>query len=106
MSDLTTEFGDVVQSVTPGHGKIDINKKGSNKDTALKYLFDKWQLSPDKLMAFGDRGNDIEMLKLAKYSYAMKNASLDAKQASKFEVKSNNEDGVLDAVIERLGVEL
>ena len=72
----------------------------------MKYLLERWGLSPDNLMAFGDGGNDIEMLKLAKYSYAMDNASPDAKEAAKYLAKSNNEDGVLDAIIERLNIEI
>lgn len=106
IDDLTAEFGDVVQSVTSGHGNIDVIKKNTNKGTAMKYLLERWGLSPDNLMAFGDGGNDIEMLKLAKYSYAMDNASPDAKEAAKYLAKSNNEDGVLDAIIERLNIEI
>jgi len=106
IDDLTEEFGDVVQSVTSGHGNIDIIKKNTNKGTAMKYLLDLWGISPDNLMTFGDGGNDIEMLKLAKYSYAMENASPDAHEAAKFKAKSNNEDGVLDAIIERLNIEI
>lgn len=71
-----------MQSVTSGHGNIDVIKKGNNKGTAMKYLLDLWGMNSDNLMAFGDGGNDIEMLKLAKYSYAMENASPDAKEAA------------------------
>lgn len=106
IDDLTSEFGDVVQSVTSGHGNIDIIRKGNNKGAAMKYLLDVWGVSPDNLMAFGDGGNDIEMLKLAKYSYAMENASPDAKEAAKYIAKSNNDDGVLDTIIERLNIEM
>lgn len=52
----------------------------------------------DHLMAFGDGGNDIEMLKLAKYSYAMANAPKNVKAAANYQAKSNDESGVLDVI--------
>ena len=45
-------------------------------------------------MAFGDFNNDIEMLKTAKYSFAMGNASESVKDAANFEAPDNNSFGV------------
>lgn len=47
-----------------------------------------------EVMAFGDGGNDVEMLKWAKRSYAMANASYDAIEAANFKAKTNYEDGL------------
>lgn len=46
-------------------------------------------------MVFGDGGNDIEMLKLAKYSFAMANAPQEIKSIAHYEAPSNQENGVL-----------
>ena len=46
-------------------------------------------------LAFGDGGNDREMLQYAKYSYAMRNATEDVKKVAKFSAPSNDEEGVL-----------
>ena len=47
---------------------------------------------------YSDGGNDIEMLKLAKYSYAMANAPKNVKAAANYQAKSNDESGVLDVI--------
>ena len=50
-------------------------------------------------MAFGDGLNDIEMLKFAGQSYAMKNAREEVKEAAKFVTKlPAAENGVLDTI--------
>jgi len=49
-------------------------------------------------MAFGDYMNDIEMLKNAKYSYAMENAHPNVKQAANFEASTNDSFGVLKTI--------
>ena len=48
----------------------------------------------EKSMAFGDFFNDVEMLKCAKYSYAMKNAGDEIKKCCNFIAPSNNDFGV------------
>ena len=49
-------------------------------------------------MAFGDAGNDLEMLAWAGWSFAMANASAEAKKAARYETGSNAEGGVGMAV--------
>ena len=51
-------------------------------------------------MAFGDYLNDIEMIENAHYSYAMENAHPKLKEVSKFIAKSNDENGVVQAIRE------
>ena len=65
-----------------------------------KDLLSSWGLSGADLIAFGDGGNDAEMLKLAKFGYAMKNAGPVAiAAANHLTALDNNHDGVL-AVLE------
>ncbi|MFQ6810124.1 MAG: HAD hydrolase family protein [Streptococcus sp.] len=45
-----------------------------NKATAIQFLEERWGVDGGRLMAFGDSQNDMEMLELATYSYAMENA--------------------------------
>ena len=49
-------------------------------------------------MSFGDSGNNKEMLKISKYSYAMGNAKDEIKKVAKYVTDSNNKDGVLNAI--------
>ena len=49
-------------------------------------------------MAFGDSGNDQEMLEEAEYSFAMANAKESVKEVSNYVIDSNNDQAVLDAI--------
>ncbi|MBM7642954.1 Cof-type HAD-IIB family hydrolase [Streptococcus loxodontisalivarius] len=81
-----------------GFGCIDVITKGAHKAWGLGELLTRQGLSGDNLMAFGDGYNDLEMLSLAKYSYAMANAHDDVKAVANYQAKSNQEDGVLQAI--------
>lgn len=92
---LKKELAGKVEPTTSGHGSIDLILPGCHKASGLKRLVERWGISPDQCAAFGDGGNDIEMLKYCGYSYAMDNAPDDVKEAAKYVCPSNNDDGVL-----------
>lgn len=73
---------------------LEIMPKNTNKVNQLKYVVDKYQISLEDLYVFGDGGNDIEMLKYAKHSYAPANALQEAKQAAKYECLTSQNNGV------------
>ena len=52
-------------------------------------------------MVFGDYNNDLEMLALTDYSFAMANAHPDVKKIAKYETRSNNDFGV-EQILEKL----
>lgn len=83
------------EPTTSGHGSIDLILPGCHKASGLKRLVQRWGITPGQCAAFGDGGNDIEMLKYCGYSYAMGNAAPDVKRAAKAICPSNEEDGVL-----------
>lgn len=83
------------EPTTSGHGSIDLILPGCHKASGLKRLVQRWGITPGQCAAFGDGGNDIEMLKYCGYSYAMGNAAPDVKRAAKDICPSNEEDGVL-----------
>ncbi len=84
-----------LEPVTSGHGSIDLIVPGCHKASGLKRLAERWGITPRQCAAFGDGGNDIEMLKYCGHSYAMENASREVKNAAKYLCPSNEEDGVL-----------
>jgi len=51
-----------------------------------------------EVAAFGDNHNDIPMLEWAGRSYAMENASQDAKEAAQTVIRSNDNDGLAHEV--------
>ena len=63
--------------------------------TSVKRLVERWGITPEQCAAFGDGGNDIEMLRYCSHSYAMDNAPQNVKDAAKYVCPSNEEDGVL-----------
>lgn len=86
-----------------GQNWLDISHLDSNKAYALKILLDKMGFASDEILVFGDYNNDIDMMKLSKYSVAMKNAHPNVKKLADFETKSNNEEGVEEVIDEVLG---
>ena len=73
---------------------VDISDNKANKGHAIALIQETYGIKPEDTMVFGDYNNDIEMLKLAKFSFAMKNAHPDVKAVANFETKSNDENGV------------
>ena len=55
-------------------------------------------------MAFGDSGNDIEMLEMAGHSYAVANAEAGVKAVAKHLAPSYQEGGVYQVIEEYLGL--
>ena len=92
-----------VEPTTSGHGSIDLIVPGCHKASGLKRLVERFGISPEQCVAFGDGGNDIEMLKYCGHSYAMANASENVKKAAKYVCPSNEEDGVLVILEEMFG---
>lgn len=84
-----------VEATSSGHGSIDLIVPGCHKASGLERLVKRWNITPEECVAFGDGGNDIEMLKYCGLSYAMDNAPQKVKDSAKFICPSNNDDGVL-----------
>lgn len=93
-----------VEPTTSGHGSIDLILPGCHKASGLKRLAARWGISPAQCVAFGDGGNDMEMLRWCRYSYAMDNAPEQVKKAAKYICPSNEADGVL-VTLEKLFAE-
>lgn len=93
---------DVLQVKISGHTWLDISHKLANKGRAIEVLQNKYRISIDETMVFGDYLNDLEMMQQATFSYAMENAHVDIKNAARFITKSNEEDGVVIVLKEML----
>lgn len=92
---------DEVQVIVSGQNWVDISHKKANKSFALKQIQKDLSITPEQTMIFGDYNNDIEMLKLAKFSYAMSNAHPRVKEIANYTTSSNDEHGV-ESVLEQL----
>lgn len=93
VKDEIQSIGDIfVTSSIPEN--LEMNNFNANKGYALKKLCDYLGITPDEVMAFGDTGNDCEMLKIAGLSFAMENGWDEAKKVAKAVAPSNEDDGV------------
>lgn len=92
---LTTAFAGKITPVSSGHGDIDLIIPGVHKAQGLKTLQKIWQIEDTEVAAFGDSGNDLEMLEHAGYSYAMCNAQPAVKAVASAVIATNDQNGVL-----------
>lgn len=95
---LAGKIGHIVTAVSSGHGSIDLIDPNHHKATGIQLLQQRWSVEDDETMAFGDGGNDIEMLKHVKYGFAMANGSDEVKTVAAHVAPSNNESGVLEVI--------
>ena len=89
---------------TSGHGAIDLIAPGAHKASGLARLAQRWGIDPAACAAFGDGGNDIEMLRWAGHSFAMANADDKVKEVAGALCPSNEDQGVLSTLEELLGM--
>lgn len=87
--------------VISGNHWVDISEAITNKGNAITFLQKHFNTKPSETMVFGDYNNDLEMLKCAKFSYAMANAHPDVKAVANYETESNDNFGV-EIVLEDL----
>ncbi|QYA41386.1 HAD family hydrolase [Macrococcoides bohemicum] len=98
VTELMAQLNALCQSsiaVDSGFNCVDIIHKGINKAVAIKKVMNILGAKMHDLYVFGDSDNDIEMLKLTENSFAMANGNEEVKSIAKYEIPSNDENGVL-----------
>ena len=83
-----------LEVVTSLGSNIEINAAGADKGDALMHLCNRLGIDRTEVIAFGDSGNDVQMLGFAGTSVAMGNASPYIKTMAGYIAPSNEEDGV------------
>ena len=96
LEELNTLSGIVVTAAMDNN--LEINKERTNKGLGLLQLGKSLGISREEIMACGDGGNDVEMLKEVGFAIAMANAYDTVKTAADFVTVSNDEDGVAKAI--------
>lgn len=84
-----------------GQNWVDLNHMNANKGFAVKNVMDLYGISADDVMVFGDYNNDLEMLGLSDYSFAMENAHVKVKEVANYVTASNDNFGV-ELILEKL----
>ncbi len=89
--------------IISGHGDIDLIHPGIHKAAALASLGNWLHVDLEEMAAFGDGGNDIEMLKAVCLGVAMQNATSAVKAIANDETDVDNENqGVLNYLAQLL----
>lgn len=92
---LSHALDGIVKPVTSGFGFVDLIIPGAHKARGLQRLMERWQISPQECVAVGDSANDVEMLRLVGYPFAMANAVREVQAVARYTTTSNNDAGVL-----------
>lgn len=102
MADIERLHQGRVAATSSGHGSVDLIVPGNHKAHGLDLLARRWGISHDQVLAFGDGGNDLEMLRQSGFSFAMANAPARVKQAARYAAPANNDQGVLQVIEQML----
>lgn len=73
---------------------LEIMSMQASKSNAIRILEEKFQISSDEVLAFGDSHNDIDMLEHAGLGVAMGNADDEVKAAADMVTDSNDQEGL------------
>ena len=84
-----------------GQHWVDLNHSNAHKGNALQKLMETYTIKSSEVLVFGDYNNDLEMLALADYSFAMANAHPNVKKVAKYTTSSNDSFGV-ETILEEL----
>lgn len=74
---------------------LDITALGTHKGETVMKLQQMLGATREETLSFGDGENDVELMQIAEFSFAVSNACENTKAAAAFVTKSNAEDGVL-----------
>lgn len=91
--DMISVFADINIS-TSVKTDLEISDANAEKGNALIRLAQKLGIPESEIMACGDSGNDIEMIRKVGFGVAMGNADEGVKQIAKYVTLSNEENGV------------
>ncbi|WP_427902901.1 HAD-IIB family hydrolase [Metamycoplasma alkalescens] len=88
------------------HCNIEINALGINKGSAIEWLvknvYSKNEVKLEEIMTIGDSNNDLPMLELTNYSYAMANSTKKPLEVAKFFTSDVIQNGLGEAILDYL----
>ncbi len=94
-------FEKELQVKISGENWLDLSSLETHKGNALERLQEILGIDRTQTVVFGDFNNDLEMLQLSDFSFAMKNAHPNVKAVAKYSTKSNDEEGV-ETILEQI----
>jgi Cof subfamily protein (haloacid dehalogenase superfamily) len=82
---------------------VEVGSLEGTKASALAFLCDRWGIEPERVLAFGDADNDIDMLRFAGHGVAVGGMTGEVRDAADRVVPGVDEDGVAGYVETLLG---
>jgi len=76
----------------------DVNPKGQSKRKGIDVICEYYDININETMAFGDGGNDIEMIKHVALGVAMGNANPEVKEIADYVTDDVDHDGIWNAL--------
>lgn len=95
---LPREIYEKFTILKPSSNTLEILSKGINKGSSISFLAEILGIKQEEVIAIGDSGNDIEMIKYAGLGVAMGNAFPEIKEAASYITYTNEEDGVAHVI--------
>lgn len=105
MATLSQQLQGLADITSSGAGDIDVIQPGIHKAAGLAELGQKLGVQLSEMCAFGNGGNDIEMLREVGLGVAVKNADPAVKKAADEFTTSNEQQGVLQKIAQILDQE-
>ena len=98
---LVAPFEESLMVKISGQHWVDISHPNAHKGYALQKIQKQLSIGPGETLVFGDYNNDLEMMALSDYSFAMANAHPNVLKAAKYQTVSNDQFGV-ESILESL----
>jgi Cof subfamily protein (haloacid dehalogenase superfamily) len=95
---LQARFGATASVVWADNLGVELLRRGTNKGRALATVARSMGIARDETAAIGDGPNDLELLRVAGVSAAMRNAPPNVVVEATFVVPTSAEDGVVEAL--------
>lgn len=80
---------------------LEINKKNSNKGSALEWLANYLNINIEDTIAIGDNNNDLSMIEKAGLGVCVKNGIEEVKNKSKYITEKNCDEGAVKEVLDK-----
>lgn len=95
---LKERFGDSLNILLSGSRWIDVMNAGVDKGLGLRFFQQRWGITPEETMVFGDYFNDVPLFENAYYSFAMENGHPDIRRYARFVAPPNTEHGIMQMI--------
>lgn len=93
---VVSKWPELVSIFWIGSPYFEIHHKETSKGTGLEHIAKYYNIPRERVIAFGDATNDIEMFEFAKTSVLMSNAKFDLKdKVTMVSLKDNNHNGIV-----------